>query len=539
MSNVSRDSDIPVVIPPGDVAPKGNPAGSSMLNPDLLSGSPALESNFAIFGMMFAVWVLIDQSFFPQWMNAYPSLFTAPLAAMVLLRPNSVRLFLVMMLASLWSFWWKSPYNVNNVFIGGFFASLILMGAAIYIVKNRHLPASLGELERGSFPAMRVGVIGIFAFAVLHKSNMAFLDPRMSCAVIHTERLLKLTATVMSHLGLGSLTWMLPSIKNPAVAVGSIHLTLATEAAIPIILALGWMRFPSRKLITFGIIFALGFHFVMSFNGYQNFSVMAVAYYVPFLPVGFYRSVSNTIARLKRGAAANALRAMMYMSALAVVVFATELFLFAVIKIARPGVTLRGEKFLRQEGWLLFNFGVAPAVALIFCLISYIRRREPNQLGGTKLPLWTAIPLFVVVLNSMSPYLGLKTENSFAMFSNLLTEGDISHWNHAFLPPSMRVFHFQDNLVMVQKTSLDPKSKVGALQDGKFEMVEFEFKREMANACKHIAEPIEIDYTINGVPHHVADAHLDPYMTEGNGAILEKLMYFRLVPNSPYGICLH
>ncbi len=52
--------------------------------------------------------VLIDQSFFAIWMGAPPALFTAPLAALVLWRWNSVKLFMALMLASFWRFSWKT-----------------------------------------------------------------------------------------------------------------------------------------------------------------------------------------------------------------------------------------------------------------------------------------------------------------------------------------------------------------------------------------------------------------------------------------------
>ena len=48
-------------------------------------------------------------------------------------------------------------------------------------------------------------------------------------------------------------------------------------------------------------------------------------------------------------------------------------------------------------------------------------------------------------LNGCSPYLGLKTETAFAMYSNLRTEGGQS--NHLLVPAGVQLFGFQQDLV--------------------------------------------------------------------------------------------
>jgi hypothetical protein len=226
-----------------------------------------------------------------------------------------------------------------------------------------------------------------------------------------------------------------------------------------------------------------------------------------------------------------------------------------------PAQRILGDHFLRRESWIGYNFVFAPAVSLLFIYFAFVRRSKPYRFPGTWLPVWGYALLALVVLNVLCPYLGLKTENSFAMFSNVLTEGDIAHWNSLILPQSMRVFHFEDHLVVVKSVRLvdtvDPADAPDAEDvasaadsgnapglpelrpDDRFQLVEFEFRRNVAMACHHYKQPIEIDYEIDGVPHHVADAHKVPELANGNGYLLEKLLYFRKVPNSPYGICLH
>ncbi len=442
-----------------------------------------------------------------------------------------------------WSFCWRSPFFVNNVFIGAFFEALILGSAIKYLIQHGHLPKSLKDIEAEVFPTIRVGVIAIFFFAVLHKTNKAFLDPEISCAGIHYRQL----QYVMKFL---------PSPDAPGMGKVVVWLTWATEISIPILLSLGWARIPSRRVVTLAILVALGFHFVMSFNGYQNFSAMALAYYVPYLPHNFHRTLSALIKKTSRTTYGKAFVIGMKIVGAMLLAFSLELLAYAIFKNLFPLSKARGQTFARRQGWLLFNVG-APLVSILFAYLSVKRYGRANILPGKWPPAWTYVLLAIVSFGSMCPYLGLKTENSFAMFSNLLTEGDASHWNHVFLPRSMRIFHFQDHLVNVKKVVIQDAdanqeketsdNAIGSNLPGlrnlrsfsDRRMVEFEFRRNVGIACRRYPEPISIDYEIDGKDYHVDDAHKVPELANGNGYWLEKLMFFRPVPNSPYGVCLH
>ena len=63
-----------------------------------------------------------------------------------------------------------------------------------------------------------------------------------------------------------------------------------------------------------------------------------------------------------------------------------------------------------------------------------------------------ATPL-LVVLNGMCPYLGLKTDSSFAMFSNLRTEPGFA--NHLVMPHGPQPFGFQGDLVRLVVVARD------------------------------------------------------------------------------------
>ena len=135
------------------------------------------------------------------------------------------------------------------------------------------------------------------------------------------------------------------------------------------------------------------------------------------------------------------------------------------------------------------------------------------------LPHWSLMTVPVVVFfNGLSPYFGLKTENSFAMFSNLRTEGGVT--NHFIVPADLQVFDFQKAVVEVVSSS-DPGFQ--DLADEKQAIVLFEFRRLVESR-----KPRRIEYLLNGErkiflasdPASVSALGKNPF-------VLAKLMRFR------------
>jgi hypothetical protein len=77
-----------------------------------------------------------------------------------------------------------------------------------------------------------------------------------------------------------------------------------------------------------------------------------------------------------------------------------------------------------------------------------------------------------LILNPLSPYIGLKTRSALSMHCNLRTE--LGHWNHLFLPEEMRVFTYQDDLVEVIESDLPDFAH---LRDEGAALPYFEFRR--------------------------------------------------------------
>jgi hypothetical protein len=139
----------------------------------------------------------------------------------------------------------------------------------------------------------------------------------------------------------------------------------------------------------------------------------------------------------------------------------------------------------------------------------------------------------LLVLNGMSPYLGLKTETSFSMFSNLRTEG--KQPNHLFVPSWIKLTALQDDLVEVSA------SDNRVLQDyanSKSLLPYFEFRRE----CSGIRGDFWVDYRRNGVRVHfdrTKNVSSDPALVKPQPWLLTKLLVFRPVDAGPHAHCSH
>jgi hypothetical protein len=96
-------------------------------------------------------------------------------------------------------------------------------------------------------------------------------------------------------------------------------------------------------------------------------------------------------------------------------------------------------------------YGLALMVALVVLARRISLPPEANE-GFFVLPepALALLPI-LVFLNGATPYLGLKTELSWAMFSNLRTEGGTS--NHLIVPASLQPFDYQRDLIQVTGSS--------------------------------------------------------------------------------------
>ena len=103
--------------------------------------------------------------------------------------------------------------------------------------------------------------------------------------------------------------------------------------------------------------------------------------------------------------------------------------------------------------------------------------------------LWIYVGL--LIFNCLCPYIGLKTRTTLTMHCNLRTEK--GYWNHLFLPSRMRVFGYQDDLVVIEESDL---SDFTHLRETGMPLPYFEFRRW----CHLAPGDFYVDYRRQGGP---------------------------------------
>ena len=153
------------------------------------------------------------------------------------------------------------------------------------------------------------------------------------------------------------------------------------------------------------------------------------------------------------------------------------------------------------------------------------RERAPGRLGSAGVLL--VFPL-LVVLNGMSPYLGLRTVPTFSMFSNLRTEGGIT--NHLFMPATaLRVASYQEDLVTILAVEDDGLRRFARRPRRTF----FDLQRIVQKmALEQGKTDIAISFRRGGRRVVLRNAERDPELMARNPWLQRKLLRFRAVPIS-------
>lgn len=353
-----------------------------------------------------------------------PMLLTTGMLAtglVVLLRPGS-RVWLAALAAiTLARYAAHMPVSSNNQTIAAF------MNLAILIVLARpqgDTHEQLRQVARGLLATM-------YFFGIFHKINTGFLDPVYSCAT-------SLYRPLMSPFGLEDWSFGIWS---------GIFGTFIVEAIA--LVALYW-----RRIFWLGLLVSLPFHYVIPLSGfayYQDFSSLVFALYSLCLPRD---AAAVAGASMNRAATAIGRPLAAWLpapfSTLAMGV-AGFLLILAALSVAAPGQSLH------HVWWSGFNlmwalWGGAIMLIIINAALAAMPYRPAPPASAT--PWWLhGLPL-LLFLSCWSPYVGLKTESSIAMFSNLHTEGGVS--NHLIMPAGPYPFPYQDRLMQVTHVS-DPR----------------------------------------------------------------------------------
>jgi len=480
-----------------DVAGIGNPANPNTVDatrpeaPDSESGDgrPAGEMDrLAWFGALWAAAVLIHQGSYGDWSTDPLDLALTAAAALVVVQPRRLSALIALLILVVADVAFELPWISNHWLFAAFVSATLL--AAIVRPGRFGTGAHDREAAFEAFaPWARLQLLVLYAAAVVHKLNSDFLDPEKSCAFVQSSALFEMLGFPASSVG---------------VVLTAIYGTLAVEIAIPILLIF-------RRTRWLGIALGIVFHGALGLNTlvapFYNFSSLLFASYALFLPDDYPAVLrKNLPAAMRRSVA---------------LIFGVTMLSAAALGVV-SGAAWPVDSAVVRGLWALY-------CCALLAFLAVASGRGKSGSGGPLLGRYPALAVFPALLlfDASSPYLGLKTETSFAMFSNLRTEGDLG--NHLLLRRVPQLAGYQQPLVEVLESS-DPGLQRVAESPMRF--VFFEFR---AYTSQHPNN--SVSYRHGDRTHRVERIADDPVLSRPHPTWQRKLLHFRLVDTG--GRCRH
>lgn len=412
-------------------------------------------------------------------------------AFLVIFRP-SLAGFISLVILQLFDAFFRMPFTTNHWVFTAFVNATLLHVLLFLMIRTRSFKVSETQFFKNFAPVIRIEVIILYFFAIFHKLNSGFFTPATSCAT----DLLK-----AQHID-----QVIP-LSEELFAINA-WFTVIVEISIPLLLCF-------RKTGNAGVLIGLFFHCILSYstyNAFYDFSAMMFATYFVFLNPAFSLYLYEILLRLRSAKESFFNR-----------FFTRKLLYVAIFIVFSLGTIYVLNKGLNTfKSVHLYFFWTLYSILFAACLINYMlsgKRIQGN--GGTRFGVlhgsFLIMPV-IVFMNGTLPYLGLKTENSYAMFSNLRTEGGKT--NHFIVSPRLQIFDYQRNVVEIVSSTDYGLQKLA--NEGKV-MVLFEF-RNYVNDRK----PKKVEYLLNGEKHIFLKGESTSERALGkNPYILKKLMKFR------------
>ena len=471
--------------------------------PELPVTMPISTIQFRIFTVLWAVASLFHMAHSSVF-DAELNLALLTLAAFFAVFRPSLKSFLLLIGLQIFDAVFRMPFTTNHWIFTAFVNVTILHVILFLIVRKRGFTLREGEVFKTFAPLLRVEVIILYFFAVFHKLNSGFFAPATSCA---TDLLIAQNLQAIMPL-------------TDQLFLYNAYFTLLVELSIPVLLCF-------RRTRNAGAMLGLIFHSVLSYSTYNAFydfsSLMFAAYFV-FLSPGYSLTVHGSFKKIR-----DSFGRFFQNYSFAKVIYTVLFVLFVLGSIYLLNKQLNSFKTVH-----LYFFWTLYSALFIGCLaIHMLRRRRPAAPlePAFRVPHWSLllIPL-IVFLNGTLPYLGLKTENSYAMFSNLRTEGGTT--NHFIVPATAQIFDYQKEVVEIV-SSTDPLLQ--KLAEENKAMVLFEFRNYV-----HERKPARVEYLLNGERKVVTRGDNASLQVLGkNPYVLKKLMKFRPFAVSGPQPCAH
>lgn len=422
------------------------------------------------------------------------SIVTAFVAAIY---PDKTAALLVMSTGQLIANYLRYPFVADHLVMEIFLNLSIMLSYCYLAFKRRSFKITTTEIFDIFSPVGRWLLMIMYLFGTFHKINPGFMSVVSSCAVPFIDGF-------PVYAGRIGQEW---------VQYAAIYGTLIFEAIAMFLLL-------SARTKYFGMLLGMSFHFIIgisSFGTLAHFSAFALALHVLFVPSSFGERIfqeSLIPAFLKNGSV---------FKGLTIILIALQIgFAFHLAK--------------THQGHLVNSLFAVFGVALLFLVFKHGQIRNSDAPYHLKSP-FMALNLLPIwfLLHCMSPYVGLGTGGTMAMFSGLRTEGGIS--NHYIITKPIPLFPYQDKVVYIEAAS-NPSLQAAA--DDNQGVVMFDFQRHITQK-ENLMLPIRL--RVGDVSYSITDpesfaAFANEHFTEQSW-LERKYMSFRLVDSPAPDRCRH
>ncbi len=435
--------------------------------------------------------------------------FLLTMSAIILLaKPSSVGRLTLLIFMQLFQFMVAMP-SVPNHWLFTAIVNLTILQAMLYqAIKTKTLAVNKELLLKTVAPIVRVELLILYFFVVFHKLNSGFFAPEISCA---TDFLVAQDST-----GLVA--------QNKQLLALNAYISIGAEAIIPLLLLF-------RRTRNLGLLIGLVFHCILAFNprnGFYDISSMIFATYILFMTEDFTNEVYKWYDKILAWKAKFEAGLQRFTVPKLGMIFAGVGAVFAILVLLMW--YLNAKDYFREIFWTAFNIAfIGP-----FLFSMFKAKKAGVGLGKNpfRIPAWSLafFPVLVFV-NGLSPYLGLMTENAYAMFSNLRTEGGKT--NHYIVPVSTQIFDYQKDLVEVVSSTDSLLTKT--VRENQL-MVYFAFKNYV-----NIKKPKRVEYIRNGERKLFVwdDPATHGDMLNRDARLLRKVMGFRTIGKYEPQPCNH
>lgn len=389
----------------------------------MVPATPRVQS-LRVFAVAWAIAVIFDFGSVHRWDRTIYDALLVFAAFATICRGGTLAPLMVMAALQGFTAVARSPMVSNHWLFMGLVNLGLVFAYLLLALRDRRARVDLAALYDYFAPVARVSLLILYFFVVFHKLNRDFLNPDVSSGALFWEA----QAEVIP---------LLPT-NRLGLLIG-VYSTILIEALIPLLLIFAATR---RAGIVVGVVFhaLVG---ISPLGRFWDFSSVIYALYVLFLPEAAWQYWAERWPALRDHRIVRRVAALPAPLRLAIGGVAGGAVLAYLVGPSGGFINERPFLFF----WVVYCIGFSAFILPPLCGVRSGPRRSMFRLPR---PLLAVAPA-LVVLNALSPYLGLKTESSFAMFSNLQTE--TGRTNHLLMPARLQVFSFQKETVEILDTT--------------------------------------------------------------------------------------